>query len=365
LAKVKHLIATVTNDLTFDRRMQRICRTLATNGYAVTLVGRELPNSKPLCTEPFRQHRLRCWFNKGKLFYLEFNIRLWWYLLWQKADMVCAIDLDTIVPCFVVGKWKGWKRIYDAHEYFSEVPEVVHRPMVKKVWEWVAKVFIPKADLAYTVGPALAEIFATRYHTPFYSIRNVPDETISICKPPETGYLLYQGALNKGRGLEALLMAMQEIDLKLKIAGEGDLSSELREMAKSLGVADKVEFLGFVQPADLPELTAGAWLGLNLLENMGLSYYYSLANKCFDYIQAEVPALHMDFPEYRSLVEKYPVAILLMELSPEAIVNAVNTLQLDKPKYNALVNECHQVKKNFTWQLEAQKLLTLYRDIRS
>ncbi len=362
---MKHLIATVTNDLTFDRRMQRICRTLATNGYAVTLVGRELPNSKPLATEPFKQHRLRCWFNKGKLFYLEFNIRLWWYLLWQKADLVCAIDLDTIVPCFVVGKWKGWKRIYDAHEYFSEVPEVVHRPMVKKVWEWVGKIFIPKANLAYTVGPALAEIFATRYHISFHSIRNVPDEATKAPTPTETGYLLYQGALNKGRGLEALLTAMQHINLKLKIAGEGDLSSELREMAKSLGVADKVEFLGFVKPADLPELTAGAWLGLNLLENMGLSYYYSLANKCFDYIQAEVPALHMDFPEYRSLVEKYPVAILLKELSPEAIVNAVNTLQLDGPRYNALVSECKQVKKNFTWQLEAQKLLTLYRDIRS
>jgi len=88
-----------------------------------------------------------------------------------------------------------------------------------------------------------------------------------------------------------------------------------------------------------------------------------LANKCFDYIQAEVPALHMDFPEYRSLVEKYPVAILLKELSPETIVSTINTLKRDEPRYNALVNECKQVKKNFTWQLEAQKLLTLYRDI--
>jgi glycosyltransferase involved in cell wall biosynthesis len=360
---VKRIIATVTNDLTFDRRMQRICRTLAANGYQVTLLGRELSNSKPLSAEPFQQHRLLCWFTKGKLFYIEFNIRLWWYLVWQKADVVCAIDLDTVVPCFIVGKWKGWKRIYDAHEYFSEVPEVVHRPRVKKVWEWVAKVFIPKADLAYTVGPALANIFTKRYHIPFHSIRNVPDAVITAPTPTETGYLLYQGALNKGRGLEALLIAMQHINLKLKIAGEGDLSNELREMAKSLGVADKVEFLGFVKPADLPELTAGAWLGLNLLENMGLSYYYSLANKCFDYIQAEVPALHMDFPEYRSLVEKHPVAILINELSPTSIVSVINALQLDKGKYKALVNECHKVKKLFTWQLEAQKLLTLYRDL--
>lgn len=361
---MKRIIATVSNDLTFDRRMQRICRTLASNGYEVVLVGRQLANSKPLVSEPYQQHRIKCWFNKGKLFYAEYNIRLLWYLFWQKTDIVCAIDLDTIAPCFAAGGWKGWTKVYDAHEYFSEVPEVVQRPLVKMVWEWVAQKFIPKADLAYTVGPALAKIFTERYGVPFHSIRNVPDEVLNRPKPVENGYLLYQGALNKGRGLEALLIAMQHIDLKLKIAGEGDLSAELRKMAMDLGVDSKVEFLGFVKPNDLPELTAGAWLGLNLLENMGLSYYYSLANKCFDYIQADVPAVHMDFPEYRALVEKYPLAVLLKDLSPAAIVDTIQGLQHNTEHYNQLVAACQNAKKHFTWQLEADKLLTLYRDVR-
>lgn len=360
---MKRIIATVTNDLTFDRRMQRICRTLAAEGYTVKLVGRVLPQSKPLATEPYEQHRLKCWFNQGKLFYLEFNLRLLFYLLGQKADVLCAVDLDTIVPGFWAAQCKGWKKVYDAHEYFSEVPEVVHRPLVKKTWELVAKMFIPKADLAYTVGPALAGIFSERYGVPFSTIRNVPDEVAVPPTPAETGYLLYQGALNKGRGLEALLEAMQHLDLQLKIAGEGDLSNKLRQLAKTLGISHKVTFLGFVKPADLPELTAGAWLGLNLLENLGLSYYYSLANKCFDYIQAEVPALHMDFPEYRALVEKYPVAVLLKELSAEAIVGTIQHLQQRPDEYKALIVACGVAKKHFTWQIEARKLVTLYREL--
>lgn len=360
---MKRIIATVTNDLTHDRRMQRICRTLASNGYEVLLVGRILPNSKPLEPEIYQQHRLKCWFNKGKLFYLEYNLRLLYYLLHQKADIVCAVDLDTIVPAFAAAKWKAWKRVYDAHEYFSEVPEVVHRPAVKKVWEWVADKYIPKADLAYTVGPALAGIFTDRYGIPFHTIRNVPDEVALPPTPKTGGYLLYQGALNKGRGLEALLRAMQQLDLKLMIAGEGDLSKELRTMATELGVADKVTFLGFVKPADLPALTDGAWLGLNLLENMGLSYYYSLANKCFDYIQAEVPAVHMNFPEYRALIEKHPVGVLLEELSPEAIVSTISQLQQHPDEYEALKVACRTAKKQFNWQIEAGNLLTLYRGI--
>src|SRR5688572_26752370 len=119
------LLFAVTNDLTYDQRMQRICRSLSAWGYDVELIGRERELSVPLSSETFRQTRLNCFFSKGKLFYLEYNLRLLFYLLFTRFDAVCAIDLDTIVPVFIIGKLKGAKLIYDAHEYFTEVPEVV------------------------------------------------------------------------------------------------------------------------------------------------------------------------------------------------------------------------------------------------
>ena len=68
---------------------------------------------------------------------------------------------------------------------------------------------------------------------------------------------MYQGALNTGRGLEAAIAAMQLIDnMQLWLAGEGDLSAELRQLAVELGVQDKVHFLGFVSPDDLKTRTA-------------------------------------------------------------------------------------------------------------
>ena len=360
---MKKIICTVTNDLSFDRRMQRICRTLAADGHQVTLVGRQLPNSLPLKTEAYIQHRIRCRYHKGKLFYLEYNKRLYNWLIAQEADVVCAVDLDTIIPCFEVAKKKGWKKVYDAHEYFSEVPEVVNRPLVKKSWELIASRYIPKADAAYTVGSALAETMADRYGHTFGVIRNVPDPVNTVSKTSEREYILYQGALNEGRGLEALLQAMSELDIPLKIAGEGDLSLKLREMAQELNLQKKVEFLGFVQPADLPALTRHAWLGFNLLENKGLSYYYSLANKFFDYIQAEVPSLNMAFPEYSKLNKEHEVSILLNQLSPKEIITRVKRLQQKPEKYQQLRDQCSIARQKWNWHKEAQKLLTLYRDI--
>ena len=96
---MKHIYFTVTNDLSYDQRMHRICHSLAANGYLVTLVGRRLKTSLPLPSKSFEQKRLSCFFNKGFLFYLEYNTRLFFYLLGKRMDTVCAIDLDTILPC--------------------------------------------------------------------------------------------------------------------------------------------------------------------------------------------------------------------------------------------------------------------------
>jgi uncharacterized protein (DUF302 family) len=76
---VKKIYFTVINDLSYDQRMQRICSSLASAGYDVTLVGRKLKSSKELKNQLFKQMRLKCFINKGKFFYLEYNIRLFLY----------------------------------------------------------------------------------------------------------------------------------------------------------------------------------------------------------------------------------------------------------------------------------------------
>jgi hypothetical protein len=119
--------------------MHRICTSLAENGYWVMLVGLKLPGSKPINPEKFRQKRIRCIFQAGKAFYAEYNIRLFFFLLFKKIDAVCAIDLDTILPCYYISRWKRIHRIYDAPELFTGLKEVETRPRIKKFWTRIEK----------------------------------------------------------------------------------------------------------------------------------------------------------------------------------------------------------------------------------
>ena len=359
---LKRIVFTVTNDLTYDQRMQKICRSLAGAGYSVELIGRERNFSIPLSKEPFEQTRLKCIFDKGKLFYIEYNLRLLIYLTFSQFDGACAIDLDTIVPVYIIGKLKGAKLIYDAHEYFTEVPEVVRRPRVQKVWQWVERTFVPKFDLIYTVSEGLAELFRQKYNKPVSVIMNAPvlADAAIVYPTKNPRFILYQGALNEGRGLEHLIDAMKDIDCTLKLAGEGDLSEQLRKRVKAQGLEHKVTFMGYVQPNDLKKLTVEAYIGINLVENVGLSYYYSLSNKFFDYIHAGIPQVCIGFPEYKKLNEKYEVAVLTKDCSKDEITTAVNRVLMDENLYQKLQKNCEVCTLHLNWQQEEQKLLNLY-----
>lgn len=373
----KKLIFTVTNDLTYDQRMIRICSSLAQNGYDVLLVGRKRSFSKQLSKSlPFQQKRISCFFNKGKLFYLEYNLRLFFFLFFSKFDLICSIDLDTILPGFIISNLRDKIGVYDAHEYFTELPEVINRPLVKKIWNWVANRTIPNLKYAYTVGNGLAGIFEKQYGVQFDVIRNVPfrgtilegldlEKSFKPYDNSNKAILLYQGALNDGRGLEEVIEAMPKIqNAELWLVGEGDLSQVLRKKAKNLGLLENgIHFLGYKTPKELKEITLKATVGLNLLQNKGLNYYYSLANKAFDYIQAGIPSVNMEFPEYQHINKETEVFYLIADLEKETLANALNQLLSNQELYKKLQNNCLAARKRFIWENEEIKLLKFYESV--
>jgi hypothetical protein len=373
-----YLVFAVTTDLSYDQRMQRICGSLAQAGYQVLLVGWQREASVPLTTQPYGQHRLCGWFQHGKLFYLEYNLRLFGYLLRQRADVWACADLDAALPTWARARLGGQPFAYDAHELFTEVPEVVARPRVQHLWQWVENFIVPRAQLCYTVGPALARLFGQRHPgSRFAVVRNVPvgaPQALSSTAQPQAQNpaptLLYQGALNVGRGLAELLEAMPLVPARLVICGEGDLSAALRAQAARLGLlaSGQVEFRGYVLPTDLRQLTAQATVGIMLLENTGLSYYYSLANKFFDYVQAGIPQLCIDFPEYRALNAQHEVAALVPDLAPATLAAALaRLLPGGQPGayYQHLAGNCRRARQEWSWQEEEKVLLGLYAGLLS
>ena len=357
----KRIVFLITNDPNYDQRMQRICHSLQTNGYDVTLVGTDVRGKKRSNTS-YKQKQLHAAFKKGKLFYAEFNLKAFFTLLFMRFDAVCAIDLDAILPCYLIAKLRGKKRVYDAHELFCELPEIIHRPNIYKAWKRIEKWCLPAFKNGYTVSESISAEYNKMYGHDYKTIRNISllREENNFASPVPQPYILYQGALNEGRGIEQLLPAMKQVNLPLVICGEGNLSAKARELVSELGLQDKVLFQGMIEPSLLPAYTFNAEIGINLGDGTGLNNYLSLNNKFFDYIHAGLPQIAMDFPEFKKINDEYETALLVPELKPELIANAINTLLTDKNIYDRLKANCLRAKLILNWQHEEKKLLDFY-----
>ena len=335
-----HIIVAVTNDLVTDQRVDRTCRALAADGWRVTLVGRRLPHSPELAPRGYAVRRMRLLFRRSAAFYAEYNIRLFLLLLFSRADAVFSNDTDTLAACCLAARLRRRALYYDAHELFPDVPELQGRPRVQNVWKWIERTALPHVTQAFTVSQSVADEYRRRYGIEMTVVRNVPDSSQSnslirkcvnsLVKDSHintltqshiqafsilNSQLLYQGAVNIGRGIHEMIDVLQYLpDCRLVVAGDGDLLEQMKAYAAAQPWHDRVEFLGRVQPDRLRALTAQASLGLCLLEDLGLNYRYSLPNRIADFAQAGVPVLATDFPEIRRVIEEYGTGTLVEPL---------------------------------------------------
>ena len=356
----KHIVLTVTSDANYDQRMIRICTSLHNAGYKVTLISRTFANSTPLIEQPYKQIRVQQSIGQGKLFYLTYNLKLFFILLFMKADVFCAIDLDTILAVYYASRLRGMPRVYDAHELFCDIEEVASRPKVQKMWQWIERHTVPHFKYGYTVNKSYVDEYRRMYGVEYAIVRNA-----TILKPLEipqkqVRYILYQGAVNHGRCFDQLIPAMKQVDAQLIICGYGNYFKEAQRITEENGLQNKVIFKGYIQPKELPEYTRNAYVGITLFVATSRSNELSLANRFFDYMHHGVPQLAARYPEYENINREYEVASLLDDITPGTIATALNKLLNDPGYYYKLQQNCLEAREVYCWQEEEKRLLGVY-----
>ncbi len=363
----KRIIVSVTNDLVSDNRVHKVCTTLHHAGFSVLLVGRILPRSLSLASRSYDTRRFRLLFRKGPLFYLCFNLRLLFFLLFSKADVLLANDLDALPANFLASRAKRCPLVYDSHELFPEVPELVDRPRIKRIWEWLERKMVPGLAHAFTVSESIARYYREKYGTSFRVVRNVPRARSFAPERKEerTGaekIVLYQGAVNVHRGLENAIRAMKFLEgVRLVIAGDGNLKASLMRLTENEGVQQKVRFLGRLPVEDLIRLTPCADLGISLEEDVGLNYRYALPNKLFDYIQAQVPVLVSALPEMAAVVNHYQIGKVIDSRGPEELARTIGDMLSDVSRRDQWERNLKKAAELFIWEREEKVLQDIFR----
>lgn len=321
---------------------------------------------------------------KHSFFCFEYNYFLN-YINDKKIDVVWANDLPMLYPGYCLAKKHNARLVYDSHEIYTEtinqffprnkkgVKRFIFRLLIKFMrlhGKRIEQKYLPKVDHFVTVNDSLLNYFEEKYSLVKSSvIKNLPYLNNSIHREKidyrkRFGWkktdiiLIYQGALNEGRGLWLLIDLMSSLsnNYKLVILGDGVLRNQLEIKSKQLGLEGQIQFLGFINLEELPSYTRGADIGFNLLENVNMSKAMALPNKLFEYIHAGVPVVASNTQENQQVVEKYNVG--------KCCGNSINEIHESiKHVYNTdYTINLEDAKKQLNWEGQEKSLLRILND---
>ncbi len=369
---MKVLIA-VISDVATDMRVQKQAFLLAEMGCEVTVLGRMRYNSLPCLLRGIEVFRIRVPFRKGPGMYLTFNFMLLIHLLVRRFDLCVSNDLDTLVPCYAVSRLFRKKLVYDAHEYFTGQHGLVEKKIRHRLWKAAERRTVPHVKHMITVSNSISDLYRSEYGANPVVVRNlapsvahlVPHDRKMHSVGEDELLVVYQGSgINEGRGAEELIDAMALAEgVRLLVSGSGDIIRKIRHRAFESPAAARIIFLPVMPWEEMMRYTLGCDAGMTLDADTCTNQRYSLPNKLFDYIAAGIPAISSPLPEVSAIIRQYGCGVVLEEVSPEAIAEALVRLRDDRALLSALKEKSARARNEINWEKEKLKEQEFFRNV--
>jgi glycosyltransferase involved in cell wall biosynthesis len=229
---------------------------------------------------------------------------------------------------------------------------------------------IPKADAVIASGTSLKELHA-RGFTSVIDIPNCVDTVLFHPHPSsfrarngiadDEFVCVYVARFQAFKNHEMLVRAFSLFakhwpKSRLILAGSGPLQQMIRVLARSLGVAEQIIFLGEVKFQELPAVYAASDLFTIS------SDYESFCFAALEAMATSLPVVTTDIGWVPNLIQQGKGGILV----PKGDANAMAGAMLDMARSPALrlkagqFNRAHVVA-NYGWNSSARKLLDVYR----
>jgi glycosyltransferase involved in cell wall biosynthesis len=192
------------------------------------------------------------------------------------------------------------------------------------------------------------------------NLASFPDPDLAPPGNRQTLTLGFVGFVRRWHGLDKLIRALAtwqgQSQLHLHVVGGGPALAELQALTAELGLEDRVQFAGIVDPGEVPELVAGFDIAI---QPAAVSYASPL--KVFEYMAAGRAIVAPDQPNIREILKHEQTALLFDPADPDALWEAVSRLAGD-PALRARLRTAarHEVlRRDLTWTANARRVVAL------
>lgn len=299
---------------------------------------------------------------------LTWYIRTFKYLAKQPVTCINCHSLPVLPLTALLKIIHSSILIYDTHELETET--VTSTGIKKALFKTTELLFIGFADAISVVNQSIAEWYKKRYNlSQVWVVKNVPQLTSKFIKtnylkktfniPENDIVFIYQGLLSRGRGIDFILESFQSLPHKhVVFMGYGEFAYKIQKVASA---HPNIHFHKAVKPDEISQITSSADVGVSLIEDVCLSYYFSLPNKLYEYASSKIPSLASEFPEIKKFIEEnnggwtiYPNAQNLKDW----------LIKIDVSEIKDMTERLNQAPHQFGWNCEEVQLLKMYKKLK-
>jgi glycosyltransferase involved in cell wall biosynthesis len=225
-----------------------------------------------------------------------------------------------------------------------------------------------QAHLLMPLTHACAEILKAGWGVSPERTAVVPDATTPPTGPlpprdPATRTVVYAGQLYPWKGVDTALAALAEIpEARLLVYGgrgrpdDPDLLA-CQARARELGIAERVEFRGFVPHAEIRAAISGAGVAVLPLPDNLMARYFTSPLKLFDYMAAGTPIVASDLPTVREVLADGDNALLVPPEDPTSMAAAMRRLLVNPGLAERLRRTAYEQVQALTWNARADRII--------
>jgi len=301
--------------------------------------------------------------------YFELSVRIYLYYRHKKINIINVHALASLPLGVVLKHMYGAKLIYDAHELETEVEGIAgFRKFLNKLLE---RVLIHQADLTIVVSESIADWYMDEYkikrplvilNAPVkFDLKRVDRFRNQFPIEKDQLIFLYQGGLVSGRGIDLILKTFKDRKDNRAVVvfmGYGSFQADVVEAAVT---SNNIFFHSAVAPDVILDYTASADVGLSLIENTCLSYYYCMPNKLFEYAMVGLPVLVSNMKDMAEFVRNHDMGLIVCELTSSAINAEIEKfLSYD---LEAMRVQSKNAAIEHAWEVQEKKLLIAFKNL--
>jgi glycosyltransferase involved in cell wall biosynthesis len=363
MCKIVHLTSAHPRNDT--RIFSKQCRTLAAQGYEVTLVvaddlGDEYRDGVTIVDVGRLPGRLKRILSTTR----------------RIGDKAIALDADIyqfhdpeLLPVGLRLKRLGKKVIFDSHEDVSR--QLLGKPylgpllgrIVSSTYSIVERYACSRFDGIITATPFIRDNFL-KINPVTVDVNNFPmvgelDSGASWDNKQDE--VCYVGGIGSIRGIRELVQAGQFLssDARLNLVGTFSESEVEAEVKESPGWR-RVNAYGLLDRQGVREVMQRSLAGVVTFLPLP-NHLDALPTKMFEYMSSGIPVIASNFPLWREIIEGNHCGICVDPLDPKAIAAAIDYLVTHPQAAKAMGENGHRaVLEKYNWTVQANKLTDFY-----